>query len=91
MLARHSRVCGENHTKSPISTSYYCYSVRGFAPLDLCYNLAQHRHTYLPIQPFLACVSPQGFVLQSNTMMKSWNPIYQKKISYVMYDIFWWR
>lgn len=24
-------------------------------------------------------VSPQGFVLQSNTMMKSWNPIYQKK------------
>ena len=41
--------------ESPISTPYYCYSVRGFAPLDLCYNLAQHRHTYLSIQPFLVC------------------------------------
>ena len=37
-------------------------------------------------------ISPQGFMLQSNTTMKSWEtPIPHKKISYVCTIFFWWR
>ena len=66
----------------------FVVEIRGFVGSDLDASVIAKKVNLFMFRS----VSPQGFMLQSNTTMKSWeSSIPHKKISYRCTIFLWWR